>query len=67
MLSQNVDAGCAASIQRRLESRRATCIFVRNARNFKEKGNKIGIVTDTGEELVSDLFVAGMGIKANSG
>jgi hypothetical protein len=35
--------------------------------NFKEKGSKISIVTDKGEDLVADLFVIGGGIKADSG
>jgi hypothetical protein len=39
----------------------------RNAREFKEKGNKIWIVTDKGEDLAADLVVVGMGGKANSG
>lgn len=65
LLSQNIDADCAAIIQRRLESQRVSFLFGRNAREFKEKGNKIWIVTDKGEDLVADLVVVGKGITPN--
>jgi nitrite reductase (NADH) large subunit len=65
LLSQNVDADCAAIIQRRLESQGVLFLFGRNARSFKEKGNKIWIVTDKGEDLATDLVVVGKGVTPN--
>ena len=65
LLFQNIDVDCAAIIQRRLESQGMSFLFGRNARGFKEKGNKTWIVTDKGEDLAADLVVVGKGVTPN--
>lgn len=65
ILSQNIDDGCAAILQKRLESQGVSFLFGRNAESFKEKNNKVWIVTDRGEDLFADLVVVGKGVTPN--
>ena len=66
ILSQNIDAECAAIIQRRLESRGVFFLFGRDVRAIKREGNKAYVVTSLGEELLADLVVVGKGVKPNT-
>ena len=66
ILSQNIDAECAAIIQRRLESRGVLFLFARDVRGIKREGNKAYVVTSSGEELPADLVVVGKGVKPNT-
>ncbi len=67
VLSQNVDAECAAIIQRRLESRGVSFLFGRDVQVIKREGDKTCVVTGSGEELVADLVVVGKGLRPNTG
>jgi NAD(P)H-nitrite reductase large subunit len=66
LLSQNIDAECAAIIQGRLESRGVFFLFGRDIRTVKRKGNKALVVTSAGEELPADLAFVGKGVKPNT-
>lgn len=65
ILSQNIDNGCAAILQKRLESQGISFLFGRNAESFKEKNNKVWVATDKGDNLVADLVVVGKGVTPN--
>jgi len=67
VLSQNVDAECAAIIQRRLESRGVSFLFGRDVQAINKEGDKTCVVTGSGEELVADLVVVGKGLRPNTG
>lgn len=66
ILSQNIDAECAAIIQRRLESQGVSFLFGRNVTAIKRGGNKAYVVTSSGEELPADLVIVGKGVKPNT-
>jgi len=66
ILSQNIDAECAAIMQRRLESQGALFLFGRDVMAIKREANKALIITSSDEELPADLVIVGKGIKPNT-
>lgn len=67
VLSQNVDADCAAIVQKELEAYGISILFGRNIREIKKKGQKAIVVSDSGEEWTADMVIVGKGVRPNIG
>ncbi len=65
VLSQSVDADCAAIVQQEIESRGVSVLFGRNVREIKQRGRKAVVSSGSGEEWLADLVVVGKGVQPN--
>jgi NAD(P)H-nitrite reductase large subunit len=65
LLPEMADAGCASIIQREMESHEIAVILGRKVVEIREVGEKAILVLDSGEELIADMVIVGIGLKPN--
>ncbi len=65
ILSQNVDGEAAKIIQKRVESFGVRFLLGRDVESIKEKGDKVVVTTNRGEELPADMLVVAKGVTPN--
>lgn len=65
LLSRNSDVQCAKMIQDRIEEKVVNFYFGRDIAELSRKNRKIRVVTDLGDEFLTDMVVVGKGVDAN--
>ena len=65
LLPEMVDVDCASIIQREIESHGIAVVLGRKVEGIREVGVKTIIVVDSGEELIADMVIVGIGLKPN--
>lgn len=65
VLSQNVDAPCAAMVQARLEQHGVSFLLGDDLVSLEKEGRKLRAVTNQSKELEADMVVVGRGVRPN--
>ncbi len=65
VLSRNIDAGCAAIVQREIESQGISILLRRNVSEIGWEGDKLVVILDSGEELRAEIVIVGKGTNPN--
>ena len=65
VLPEMVDVDCASIIQREIEARGITVLLGKKVEGIRESGVRTIIILDSGEELVADVVIVGIGLKPN--
>lgn len=65
VLSQNIDADCAAIVQKEIESWGVSFLLGRSVKEIERKGDRLVVILDSGEELRAGMVIVGKGVDAN--
>jgi len=66
LLTQNADPVASEIIQKQIASYGLSLLFGKDVKGIKEKGGKIAVIMDRGQELNADLVIIGKGIVPNT-
>lgn len=61
-----IDAGCAAILQKEIESHGIKILLEKKVMKVSNIGKKAIVILDSGEELISDMVVIGIGLQPNT-
>jgi NAD(P)H-nitrite reductase large subunit len=62
---QSVDTDCAVIVQREIESYGISVLLGRKVETIRKQGGKAIVISDSGEEVMADMVVVGIGLKPN--
>jgi NADPH-dependent 2,4-dienoyl-CoA reductase/sulfur reductase-like enzyme len=65
VLPDIADINSAAIIQKEIESHGISIQLGKKVKGIKRKGEKTIVTTDSGEELISDMVIVGIGVRPN--
>ena len=65
VLSRNIDAGCAAIVQKEIEYQDISILLRRNVSEIGWEGDKLVVILDSGEELRAGMVIVGKGTNPN--
>lgn len=65
VLSRNIDADCAAMVQKEIESRGISILLGRGVNGIGREGNEVVVTLDSGEELRAGIVIVGKGMSPN--
>jgi len=65
VLPDVTDINSAAIVQREIESHGISIFLGRRVKGIGRKGRKTFVTTDSGEELIADMVVVGIGVRPN--
>jgi len=67
ILFRNFDGACAETIQRKMESRGVSILCGTGVRRAKKEGEKVVVISDSGQEFKGDMVIVCMGVDPNIG
>lgn len=65
VLPDIADINSAAILQKEIESHGISILLGRRVKGIRRKGKKTVVTTDSGEELIADMVVVGIGVRPN--